>query len=162
MTCTVAFALCWFPLYLFLIFVYFFQESPDIETGSDTPQAIQNTNDVSHNNFNGYSAYNTSNSDKNKETFTDNLRMSFLLLSYCNGLFNPLVLLIMSSSIRSNLNCFKQKPRQTNSTRMRKPVFKQASRTLSTVLTSKNSHPRPPIHCSYNEKSKLIPNGQKL
>ena len=132
-TCTVVYAICWVPLYMFLIYIYFLSDtSADENTARskahfgliknmDELQQIDDSFNVSTPaesvlSFNGsyfetiltnsvgsFNKTSDFNNDVVANSLLDHIRMACLLLSYCNGMLNPIVLLSMSRSLRRNL-----------------------------------------------------------
>ena len=139
--CTGIFAICWLPLYIFLIYVYFFaaaanptpgimatalpaNNSTNITIMSPVTSVMDSTantsldlsgirSDVSLNGsipgITPDGSMETMSASVEDETL-NHIRMFCLILSYCNGMFNPIVLLIMSGNIRKNMcSCFSNK-----------------------------------------------------
>ena len=136
--CTIIFAICWLPLYIFLIHVYFFannSNSPEMATSAlpenstnstflsfeqslsqlgnildpsnATQSMIRNDSLSSNSSLTWKMDVSDEFTSESEDESLNHIRMFCLLLSYCNGMFNPIVLLIMSGNIRQNLcTCF--------------------------------------------------------
>ena len=104
--CTVIFAVCWLPLYLFLIHVYFFASNQtEVQSTTQLPSSYIDSNSTTITLVSGQLEI-METDQAPLDTTNDTIRMACLLLSYCNGMLNPLVLLVMSSSVRANIPFF--------------------------------------------------------
>ena len=83
----------------------------------------------------------------------DNVRMGCLFLSYCNGMLNPLVLLIMSSSVRENLINFRKGASNTDISQTR--FHRGASYSHSVVSRHASRQSRNGPHNHNDNSSKL-------